>query len=151
VTVPHDRGYGQGHLRAAPWKQGVKYTRANVRAPAAMKVDEDRYLVLALMNGDGELETVAGAPIPEVRLTRVALPTPGASIVIDFGFSGTAQWLVDFFWPQVVAASTGKDGQFVPWRARWNVNRPVKTTRGAHRLRQVFIDTMLARGATLVS
>jgi hypothetical protein len=129
----------------------VRYTRAIVRAPAAMKVDDDRYLLLAVMSGDGDLETVAGAPIPEVRLTTVALPTPGASIVIDFGGSGTARWLVDFFWPQVVAASTGKDGQLVPWRARWNANRPVKTTRGAHRLRQVFIDIVLARGATLVS
>jgi hypothetical protein len=143
-----DSAYRQLHLRVARWERGAKYTRATVRTPAALSVVEDGYLMLGTMGVDGVVATVARAPISELRMTRQKLPTPGASIVVDFGDS---QWLIDFFWPQVVAASTNGAGHLVHWRVRWNCNRPIKTTRGAHRLRQGFIDSMVTRGGKLLA
>jgi hypothetical protein len=83
-----------------------------VTTPAALKVDEGRYLLLGAMDATGTVATVAGAPIGELTLTRQRMPTPGASIMIDFGDS---QWLVDFFWPQVVASSTDQVGELASW------------------------------------
>jgi hypothetical protein len=145
---PSDRAYRQLHLRVTRWEEGAKYTRANVLTPAALRVEEDRYLLLGTIVEGGAVATAAMAPISTLRMNRQRSPTPGASIVLDFGED--SQWLIDFFWPQVVAASTNRAGRLVNWRVLWNSNRPIKTTRGAHRRRQVFIDTMVAKGATLL-
>lgn len=82
------------NLRVARWEQGAKYSRATVRTPAALKVDGGRYLIMGAAGADGTAATVAGAPISKLRLTRQSLPTPWASIVVDFGES---QWLINFF------------------------------------------------------
>ena len=123
----------------------MRYRRATMRAVAGLRVDESGQLLLGVLDGDA-MTTVARAAIRDLRLSRQTLPTPGASIVVDFGDSS---WLIDFFGAQVHAASTTRSGQPSWWRAQWNANRPIKTTRGAHRLRQRFIDAMVSRGATL--
>jgi hypothetical protein len=103
---------------------------------------------LALRGEDGKFVIAATAPIGELRLTQTSHPTPWTSLIIDFGGS---QWLVDFSWADVIAASTNQEGQVVKWRVGWNSKRPrLRWRGGARKLCETFTDLMVDHGATLV-